>query len=203
MSELGRVRLPTIPTTANLPHQVRLLELAEQLLGSATALLAALPTQHGAALEAQQATDASAPNYLLLTTGSLLLTPYYWLLTTGSLLLAPYSLLLTTGFLLLAPYYWLLTTGSLLLAPYSLLLTTHPRTRRASGRRISAPYCRGLWTASPSSRSSPSTSRTSYCPCCCPCSRSCNGSSQATPGALPSYHPSRGAAIPSALHIHI
>ena len=175
VSELGRVRLPTIPTTANLPHQVRLLELAEQLLGSATALLAALPTQHGAALEAQQATYASAPNYLLLTTGSLLLTPYYWLLTTGSLLLAPYSL----------------------------LLTTHPRTRRASGRRISAPYCRGLWTASRSSRSSPSTSRTSYCPCCCPCSRSCNGSSQATPGALPSYHPSRGAAIPSALHIHI
>ena len=36
------------------PHQVRLLEVAAQLLGSGTALLAALPTQHGAALEAQQ-----------------------------------------------------------------------------------------------------------------------------------------------------
>ena len=37
------------------PDTVRLLELAEQLLASATGLLAALPTQHGAALEAQQA----------------------------------------------------------------------------------------------------------------------------------------------------
>ena len=36
------------------PHQVRLLEVAAQLLGSGTALLAALSTQHGAALEAQQ-----------------------------------------------------------------------------------------------------------------------------------------------------
>ena len=48
---------------------MRLLEVTEQLLGCGTALLAVLPTQHGAALEAQQASIAATyPGTLLLAT---------------------------------------------------------------------------------------------------------------------------------------